>query len=74
MIIGSGSMPFSAPMIADLYHRHQHERLNELFKISTKWACISHSQSFWYLRVYAEDILRVVFGLPMFEELRLSPS
>ena len=61
MIIGAFNAIF-APMIADLYHRHQHERLNELFKMSTKWGLYLSLPVFLVFAVYAEDILRVVFG------------
>jgi O-antigen/teichoic acid export membrane protein len=51
-----------APMIAELYQLRQLNRLNELFKISTKWALYLSIPVFLTILFAAEAGLTVVFG------------
>ncbi len=51
-----------APMIAELFQLHQLDRLDELFKISTKWALYLSIPIFLTLVFAAEAGLTVVFG------------
>ncbi|MGH2536160.1 MAG: flippase [Candidatus Promineifilaceae bacterium] len=51
-----------APMIADLYHRQQMTRLNELYKISTKWGVYASIPVFLTIAFVPAQLLEVIFG------------
>lgn len=51
-----------APMIADLYTRGEHERLSELFRVSTKWGLYISLPIFIIIAFSASDLLHVLFG------------
>lgn len=51
-----------APMIAQLYHEGQRERLNELFKVSTKWGLYVALPPFLVLAAAPGEVMEVVFG------------
>jgi O-antigen/teichoic acid export membrane protein len=51
-----------APLIADLYHTAELDRLNELFKISTKWGLYISIPLFLLIVFFPKDIIYVIFG------------
>jgi len=63
MILAAFNAIFS-PMIARLYHEGQLERLNELFKVSTKWGLYVSLPLFLVLIVAPREVMTVVFGEP----------
>ena len=62
LILGSFNAIFS-PMIAGLHERGEHDRLNALFKISTKWGLYISLPVFAVFFVFSRDIMTLVFGL-----------
>jgi len=63
MILGAFNAIFS-PMIARLYHQGEMGRLNELFKVSTKWGLYVSLPPFLVLAVAPREVMTVVFGEP----------
>ncbi len=61
-IILTGFNAIFTPMIARLYHAREHERLNELFKVSTKWGVYVSLPLFFVLALFPQDVMNVVFG------------
>ena len=61
MILGAFNAIFS-PMIARLYHQNQQQRLNELFKVSTKWGLYASLPLFLVLLVVPHEVITIVFG------------
>ena len=55
-----------APMIADLYHKGETERLQELFKVSTKWGLYLSLPLFLVICFASREVITVVFG-PRYE-------
>jgi O-antigen/teichoic acid export membrane protein len=51
-----------APLIADLYHRREMDRLEVLFRISTKWALYLSIPIFLVICVAPQELLYVIFG------------
>ncbi|MDO8432777.1 MAG: oligosaccharide flippase family protein [Candidatus Binatus sp.] len=60
-IVGAFSMALT-PMIADLYHHGEIERLNELFKVSTKWALYLSLPLFAVIWVAPGDFMAALYG------------
>lgn len=56
-----------APMIADLYHKQELGRLEELFRISTKWALYVSLPLFLVFIFAPQETLMLVFGTPFGE-------
>ncbi len=56
-----------SPMIADLHQRQERAQLNELFKISTKWALYASVPLFLTICFTSRDLMVVVFG-PQYAE------
>lgn len=50
------------PMIADLYQQNEHARLNELYKVSTKWGVYCSVPLFLLLVFVPKEVMSVVFG------------
>jgi O-antigen/teichoic acid export membrane protein len=61
-VILSGLNVIFAPLIADLYHTAELDRLNELFKISTKWGLYISIPLFLLIVFFPKDIIYVIFG------------
>jgi O-antigen/teichoic acid export membrane protein len=61
MILGSLSMTI-APMIVELHRRHAQHQVEELYRISTKWALYLTAPLFLLLAFAARDFVVVVFG------------
>jgi O-antigen/teichoic acid export membrane protein len=61
MILAALSMTI-APMIVDLHRKRNHRQVEELYRISTKWALYLSAPLFLLLGFAARDFLVVVFG------------
>lgn len=61
MILNAFNAIFS-PMIADLYHRREFERLEELFRVSTKWGFYLSLPMFLVVCFAPQEMIIVVFG------------
>jgi O-antigen/teichoic acid export membrane protein len=61
MILGALSMTV-APMIVELHRRHARHQVEELYRISTKWALYLSAPLFLLLAFAARDFVVVVFG------------
>jgi O-antigen/teichoic acid export membrane protein len=61
MILGALSMTV-APMIVELQRRHAQHQVEELYRISTKWALYLSAPLFLLLAFAARDFVVVVFG------------
>jgi O-antigen/teichoic acid export membrane protein len=51
-----------SPMISDLYHRHQLPRLNEVYRVSTKWGLYLSLPLFLTIVSAHRDLMIAVFG------------
>jgi O-antigen/teichoic acid export membrane protein len=51
------------PMIADLFHKNQLKRLDELYKISTKWGLYLSIPVFLIICFASQELIYVVFGV-----------
>ncbi|RMI02072.1 MAG: flippase, partial [Calditrichaeota bacterium] len=63
MIMGAFNAIFS-PMSARLYHQGEIGRLNELYKVSTKWGLYISLPYFLVLLVAPRGVMAVMFGRP----------
>jgi len=63
-IILSAFNAIFSPMIARLHHQGQMERLDELFKVSTKWGLYASLPLFLVLVVAPRQVMTVAFGQP----------
>lgn len=61
VVVSSFSMIF-APMIADLYHRGERERVQSLLRITTKWSTYASWPFFAVVAVMPGTFLTVFFG------------
>ena len=61
VIIGSFNVAF-APIIADLFHRNEIDRMAHLFRTSTKWGLYVSTPLFLSLFFAPTEILTIVFG------------
>jgi len=61
-IILGGFNAIFAPMIAKMYHSGQLARLQELFKVSTKWGLYVSLPLFLVLAVAPDEVMKLVFG------------
>jgi O-antigen/teichoic acid export membrane protein len=61
LILGSFTAVFT-PMIADMYHRGETKRLDELFKITTKWGLYLCFPIFVVMWLQSRDMMMVIFG------------
>jgi O-antigen/teichoic acid export membrane protein len=61
MILGALSMTI-APMIVELHRRHAQHQVEELYRISTKWALYLTAPLFLLFAFAARDFVVVVFG------------
>lgn len=61
VILGAFNAIFS-PMIADLYHKRETGRLDELFKVSTKWGLYLTIPLFLVMCFASREVMTVVFG------------
>jgi O-antigen/teichoic acid export membrane protein len=61
-IIMSAFSAIFSPMISTLYHKKEMGRLDELFKISTKWGLYSILPLFLVICFVPREIMTVVFG------------
>jgi O-antigen/teichoic acid export membrane protein len=52
-----------APMIADLYNRNYQQRINELYKVSTKWGLYIIAPLFVVLLLFPAEFMIAVFGI-----------
>lgn len=60
-ILGAFNLAFT-PMIAELYHRGEIARLNELFKVSTKWAVYLSTPLFLVIWVAPDEFMTTLYG------------
>lgn len=51
-----------APMISDLYHKGEHKRLEDLYRVSTKWALYISLPVLVVILFVPELLMKVVFG------------
>lgn len=63
-VILSGFGAIVGPMIAGLYHRGKKERLEELYRVSTKWAFYLSLPPFLVMCFAPRDAVSVIFGKP----------
>ena len=63
MILGSFASIFS-PMTAALHHRGEMKRLEEVFRVSTKWALYVSVPPFLIMCFASREVLSVLFGKP----------
>jgi O-antigen/teichoic acid export membrane protein len=63
MILGSFQSIFS-PMTAALHHRGELKRLEEVFRVSTKWALYVSIPPFLIMCFASHEVLSVLFGKP----------
>lgn len=63
-VILSGFGAIVIPMIATLYHHGQKERLEELFRISTKWGLYLSLPPFMVMCFAPREAVTVIFGQP----------
>lgn len=63
MILGSFASIFS-PMTAALHHRGEMKRLEEVFRVSTKWALYVSVPPFLVMCFASREVLSVLFGKP----------
>lgn len=61
-IILSGFNSIFSPMAADLFHRHEYERLEELFRVSTKWGLYLSLPPFLVTCFAPRLVMGVLFG------------
>ena len=62
VIILSGFNAIFAPMIADLYHKGEMARLEELFRVTTKWGLYVSLPLFLVICIAPRELLWVLFG------------
>jgi O-antigen/teichoic acid export membrane protein len=53
-----------SPMTADLFHQHKMQRLEEIFRVSTKWALYLSLPLFLIMCFVPAEIMTVAFGKP----------
>jgi O-antigen/teichoic acid export membrane protein len=63
IILGTFAAIFS-PMTADLYHKGEIRRLEELFRVSTKWSFYLSLSPFLVMCFAPREIMTVLFGAP----------
>jgi len=63
-VILSGFGAIVGPMIAGLYHHGKNERLEELYRVSTKWALYLSLPPFLVMCFAPHDAVTVIFGKP----------
>jgi O-antigen/teichoic acid export membrane protein len=51
-----------SPMISDLYHRHETDQLNEIFKLGTKWGLYLSLPVFLLVALDSENVMTALFG------------
>lgn len=61
-IILSGIKTIISPMIADLFHKNEMARVEELFRMSTKWGIYISIPLFLFIFFSSAEILEVTFG------------
>jgi O-antigen/teichoic acid export membrane protein len=52
------------PLIADLYHRREHKRLEELFRVTTKWSLYVSVAPLLVMCLAPRAVLLAIFGAP----------
>lgn len=63
-VILSGFGAIVGPMIAGLYHRGRRKRLEELYRVSTKWSLYLSLPPFLVMCFAPRDAVSVIFGKP----------
>lgn len=61
------------PMFADLYHRGKRERLEELFRVSTKWSLYLSLPAFLVMCFVPRQTISVIFGGPYLAGWKVLP-
>lgn len=61
-VILSGFGTIFSPMIADLYQKTEMDRLQELFRVSTKWALYMSLPLFLMICFFSEEVMILLFG------------
>lgn len=61
-VILTGFNAILTPMVADLFHQHDMRRLEELYRINTKWGIYAMVPIFLVLVLLPRDVIVVAFG------------